>query len=61
MDGYELARTLRRNLGEQPLLVAVTGFGMAEDRRRSNEAGFNEHLVKPAAATDLQALLTKKK
>ena len=61
MDGYELARKLRGNLGELPLLVAVTGYGMAEDRRRSHEAGFDEHLVKPAAPTALQALLAKKK
>ena len=60
MDGYELARTLRREHSEQPLLIAVTGFGMAEDRRLSREAGFDEHLVKPAAAAALQALLNKK-
>jgi CheY-like chemotaxis protein len=60
MDGYELARSLCRELSEHPLLIAVTGFGMAEDRRRSREAGFDEHLVKPAAAATLQALLNKK-
>ena len=59
MDGYELARALRRELSEQPLLIAVTGYGMAEDRRRSREAGFDAHLVKPAAAAALQALLNK--
>ena len=61
MDGYELARSLRRDLGEQPLLVAITGYGMAEDRRRSHEAGFDQHLVKPTAPAVLQALLVEKR
>jgi signal transduction histidine kinase/ActR/RegA family two-component response regulator len=48
MDGYELARELRRAAGDDPpLLVALTGFGSADDRRRAGEAGFDEHLVKP--------------
>ena len=50
MDGYELARTLRRELSQQPLLIAVTGYGSAEDYRRSREAGLDEHLVKRLAA-----------
>ena len=48
MTGYEVAEQLRR----QPefsgtLLVAITGYGQEEDRRRCCEAGFNHHLVKP--------------
>jgi PAS domain S-box-containing protein len=47
MDGYDLARRLRR-LEQGPLvLVAVTGYGQPSDRARSSEAGFDEHLVKP--------------
>jgi PAS domain S-box-containing protein len=47
-DGYEVARALRREPGlEGTLLVAVTGYGREEDRRRSKEAGFERHLVKP--------------
>ena len=61
MDGYELARSMRRALGKQLLLIAVTGYGMAEDRRRSREAGFDEHLIKPPAADTLQTLLTSTK
>ncbi len=54
MDGYEVARTLRTRHGPDELkLVAMTGYGREEDRRRSGEAGFNEHLVKPL---DLDAL-----
>ena len=60
MDGYELVHRVRRDVREQALLVAVTGYGMAEDRRRSHEAGFDEHLVKPAAPAALQAVLGKK-
>jgi CheY-like chemotaxis protein len=53
-DGLEVARRLRRDLGlTGASLVALTGFGQDEDRRRSEEAGFNAHLVKPV---DLEAL-----
>jgi len=57
MDGYELARRLRRDHGDQVLLIAVTGYGMAADRRRSREAGFDEHLVKPVSSAALQERL----
>jgi CheY-like chemotaxis protein len=48
MDGYEVARRLR-SMDELPgpRIVAVTGYGQDEDRRRSREAGFDEHLTKP--------------
>jgi two-component system CheB/CheR fusion protein len=59
MDGYEVARRLRRRpAGKGTLLVAVTGYGHEDDRRRSREAGFDHHLVKPtdpAAVADLLA------
>jgi len=48
MDGYETARRLRRQPGlENVVLAALTGWGQQEDRRRTAEAGFNHHLVKP--------------
>ena len=48
VSGYEIARTLRRlPNGESRLLVAVTGWGQPEDLRRTAEAGFDHHLVKP--------------
>src|SRR5207253_112835 len=54
MDGYEVARRLRGQLaGRDVVLVAVTGYGRDEDRRRSRQAGFDHHLVKPV---DLAAL-----
>ncbi len=58
MDGYELARQIRKEPSLQSLtLIALTGWGQAEDRRRSRAAGFNDHLVKPANAETLQNLL----
>jgi CheY-like chemotaxis protein len=54
MDGYEVARRMRRDSGLLPLrLVAVTGYGQASDRRKARDAGFDEHVVKPI---DLDAL-----
>jgi signal transduction histidine kinase len=49
MDGYEIARRLRaeQSAGRRITLIALTGYGLAEDRRRSAEAGFDLHLVKP--------------
>jgi PAS domain S-box-containing protein len=48
MDGYALGRELRARLGDAPpILIALTGYGQEQDRRRSAEAGFTLHLVKP--------------
>jgi PAS domain S-box-containing protein len=57
MDGYEVARSLRREPGRVPLLVALTGYGQDDDRARALEAGFDEHLVKPANLAAVNALL----
>ncbi|HJT75642.1 MAG TPA: ATP-binding protein, partial [Gemmataceae bacterium] len=58
MDGYEVARRLRDQVGlHEALLVALTGYGRDEDRRRAEEAGFDAHLVKPADPAALQAVL----
>ncbi len=58
MDGYEVARRLRQRDGaKRVLLVAVTGYGQEEDRRRTAEAGFDAHLVKPAEPVAVQRLL----
>jgi PAS domain S-box-containing protein len=60
MNGYEVACRLRQlpGLKKRPLLVALTGYGHAEDRRCSGEAGFDYHLVKPVDPDTLQALIT---
>jgi signal transduction histidine kinase len=61
MDGYELARRIRAELNDRrPLLVAVTGYGLPEDRRRAHEAGFDFHLVKPVDFTQLADVLTRR-
>jgi CheY-like chemotaxis protein len=58
MDGFELARIIRTRPGmASVLLVAVTGYGRDEDRRRAIDAGFDVHLTKPAAFEDLDKLL----
>jgi signal transduction histidine kinase len=60
MDGLEVARRLRCDLGlTESLLVAVTGYGHDDDRRRSEDAGFNAHLVKPVDLSALNALLAQ--
>ena len=55
-DGYELARRARAD-GETIMLVALTGYGLPDDHRRSREAGFDAHLVKPVEAAALQTVI----
>jgi CheY-like chemotaxis protein len=57
MDGFEVARLLRGPHAAGPRVVALTGYGREEDRRRSREAGFNHHLTKPVDPDALQRLL----
>jgi PAS domain S-box-containing protein len=58
MDGYEVAHRLRKSPGlEKTVLVALTGWGQEEDRRRTAEAGFDHHLVKPAELRTVAGLL----
>jgi CheY-like chemotaxis protein len=58
LDGYEVARQIRAALGDQVYLVALTGFGQDEDRRRTLDAGFDAHLLKPVDLDELSRLLT---
>ena len=57
MDGYEVAQRMRPGL-ESAIIVAVTGFGQEEDRRRAADAGFDGHLVKPVDMPALRRLLS---
>jgi PAS domain S-box-containing protein len=58
MDGYEVARQLRANSELNGVsLVALTGYGQEEDRRRAFEAGFDHHLVKPTSIELLEQVL----
>ncbi len=57
MDGYEVARRIRQQAEWRALLlIALTGWGQEDDRRRSAEAGFDHHLIKPADIAALQTL-----
>jgi CheY-like chemotaxis protein len=53
IDGYEVARRLRAKFGAAIRLIALTGYGQPDDRRRVREAGFDGHLVKPVNPDEL--------
>ena len=58
IDGYEVAKRLRaHDRNGRTLLIALTGYGQAEDRTRSQRAGFDHHLVKPVAQNVLEDIL----
>jgi PAS domain S-box-containing protein len=58
LNGYEACRLIRKQAsGKQPVMIAMTGWGQDEDRRRADEAGFDYHLTKPVAPQDLTKLL----
>jgi CheY-like chemotaxis protein len=59
IDGYQVARAIREMPGiGQPVLVALTGWGTADDRERSRTAGFDRHLTKPADFSVIDQLLS---
>ena len=58
MNGYDCCRHMRQEpWGQRVLLVAVTGWGQEEDKRRAKEVGFDHHLTKPVAPADLEKVL----
>ena len=57
IDGYEVARRLRQAMGAEITLIAFSGYGQPEDRRRSLEAGFDAHVVKPATGEEILSVL----
>jgi CheY-like chemotaxis protein len=60
LNGYDVARQIREHpWGQQMVLVALTGWGQEEDRRRSQEAGFDHHLTKPVDPAALTKLLAE--
>jgi two-component system, sensor histidine kinase len=59
LDGYQVAAALRADEGSRIRLVALTGYGQAEDRRRALEAGFDAHLVKPVEPEELVRILAE--
>ena len=58
MDGYEVARRIRRRLGGAVRLVALTGYGGADTAHRVRDAGFDAHVVKPAGPEEIAAALS---
>jgi CheY-like chemotaxis protein len=59
LDGYQVASQVRSQLGGDVVLVAVSGFGQPEDKRKAAEAGFDDHLTKPADVSDIENLLSR--
>jgi len=58
MNGYEAAREIRRQAGGRGLrVIALTGWGQHEDKRRAHEAGFDLHLTKPVELAELENVL----
>ncbi len=57
IDGYEVARRIREAVGDEIVLVALTGYGQPEDRQRALEAGFDHHLTKPVDMKRLRELI----
>jgi CheY-like chemotaxis protein len=61
IDGYEVARRLRQQAAcRKTLLVALSGYGREEDKRRAREAGFAHHLTKPVDPATIEALLAER-
>jgi CheY-like chemotaxis protein len=60
LNGYDTARAIRQEpWGQNMVLIAVTGWGNDEDRRKSEDAGFDRHLVKPVDPQSLMRLLSE--
>jgi DNA-binding response OmpR family regulator len=57
MDGYEICRRMRQMGLVNALILAMTGYGLERDRRRSHEAGFDTHMVKPVPPGELMRLM----
>ncbi|HET9793416.1 MAG TPA: ATP-binding protein [Thermoanaerobaculia bacterium] len=58
LDGYGVARTVRSELGRDARLIALTGYGQAEDREKAARAGFDGHLTKPITGRALRRVLS---
>ena len=57
LDGYETCERIRRILGNQVVLVALTGFGQEQDREKAARAGFDAHVTKPADGAALAGIM----
>ncbi len=61
IDGYEVARRLRQELGPDVMLVALSGRGQHDDHRRARDAGCDRHLLKPVDRADLRRVLASER
>lgn len=62
LNGYDVCRRIReQDWGSDMMIIALTGWGQAEDRQRTKEAGFDHHLVKPVDVAKLNELLESSK
>lgn len=62
LNGYDVCRRIReQDWGSDIMIIALTGWGQAEDRQRTKEAGFDHHLVKPVDVAKLNELLESSK
>lgn len=59
LDGWEVCRRVRMLMGDDPAVIAVTGYGQDDDRLRSLQAGFDAHVTKPLQQDVLLALLVR--
>jgi CheY-like chemotaxis protein len=60
LNGYEACRSIREQpWGQNMILIALTGWGQDKDKQKTQEAGFNYHLVKPVEPTQLMKLLNE--
>jgi signal transduction histidine kinase/DNA-binding response OmpR family regulator len=60
MTGHEVARRIRAVMGDEVTLVALTAHSQEDDRRRTQEAGFDAHVLKPAGADEINEVLTRR-
>ena len=59
IDGYQVARNLRQEGFKDIVIIALSGYGQEEDRRRSQEAGMNYHVTKPADVKTISNLIAQ--
>jgi len=59
LDGYQVARCLRQEGFSDAIIIAVSGYGQEEDRRRSREAGMDYHLTKPVDIKTITELIAR--
>jgi CheY-like chemotaxis protein len=58
LDGYEACRRIRAELGRSTRIIAISGWGQTEDKRRAVEAGFDAHVTKPPDPGTLRRYLS---